>query len=181
MKNNTNLSGYLAIENYKQVKQLATESEKDELIKNLLTAVADNDLINNETMASEVQNAVVDKWVTIQKIKVPNVEINANQFLLNYFPKAIGIISVDEVFLLAELAKKLDKENVCVGVRKPFKTSTIEIWLVCMEKNYKILEDATDVSHRYLLKTGKDVNYVFLSKKQLTSHSAPKFLIQFDF
>lgn len=185
MQHDTVKSGYLAIENYRQVENAASEHEKDVLIKILLQAVADNDLNGTEIMASEVQNAVLGEWISIQSIKataVSKTEIASKQFLVKYFPKALGIVSADEVVLLAKLAKKITEafSGVLIGLRKPLKTSTLEIWLICEQKDYKILEDATDISHNYLLKTGKDVNFVFVSKKQLASHNIPEFLIRFD-
>lgn len=185
MQHNIIESEYLAIRNYKAIENNVSEHEKDILIKTLLQSVADNDLNGTENLASEVQNAVIGKWISVQNIKsntISNVEISAKRFLLKYFPKAISTITSDEVVLLAKLVSKISKaySGVLLGVRKPLKSSILEIWLICEKKDYKILEDATDVTHEYLIKTGKDVNFVFLSKKQLKSNQILEFLIQFE-
>lgn len=185
MQRNTAKSEYLAIKSYEQIEKSASDHEKDILIKALLQAVADNDLNGTEILASEVQNAVIGEWISVQNIKandISNTEIASKRFLLKYFPKAISIISADEVVLLAELAKKISASfsGITLGVRKPLKSSILEIWLICEKKDYKILENATDVSYEYLLKTRKDVNFVFISNKQLKSQHALEFLIQFE-
>lgn len=186
MKNETQnniAANYVPIEKYDSIKDSATSCAKDELIENLLKTAVDHDLCNDETPISEIQTETLNTWVGMHSHQnaCNNLEDKTSILLANFYPDAIGKIATSEVYLFASLVFDLSKLGfkVTIGFVKGLPTSKLEVWIICKEKDYSILESATKIINDYIVQNRKDVNCVFVGENQLISNKTPKFVMQF--
>lgn len=168
---------YTSIDAYNSVKSIASPNDKDDLVESLIKLSAECDISGGRSV-SKIQCDYMESWVKIQqdKSQCEHARDEVDALLAKYFPLAIGKITLDELSLFVDLATKFD--DVTVGAVKPLPSSELEIWLICENKNYNILDSASEIINGYFKKCHKVVNCVFVGESQLKNGKIPAFVMQ---
>lgn len=168
---------FVSLAKYDSIKNYATSSEKDQLVKSLLTIAGEHDLYENNTPISEISEQVVENWVSIQEAKssYQMVSDQMNTLILNCFPKAFGKIKFPEIVLIGQLIQACGQ--VRIGVLKQTSESILEIWIICKDRKYEILEKAAETINHYIIEKHTDVNCVVIKESQLIDAKTPNFIM----
>ncbi len=135
-------------EQYRQLKAFSSDAEKDSLILDILCESSEY-----EDKEAQVENAF-GNWQTIQKRKV--------------------ILPAFNYLVLARSIKGIDPEAIRVGMR--FFSQKLEIWVICKEKDYSIIDKIYDIYESMRNQLPRPVAFVFIGEDQFIGRQNVSFI-----
>ena len=135
-------------EQYRKFKDLSTDAEKDALIIGILRDNPDFDEKDSQI------ETVFGEWQRIQKRKytVP---------FFNYL-------------VLMRYIKLINEDEIKVGMR-PLSNNRFEIWVICKNKDYSILDRVYEIYQCISKELPRPVEFVFVSEEQFIGKESINF------